>query len=119
MVCSHVTATAVAFGELVDAALAQPAGMPFDPTPGPMRRTHHRGEGLPADRRPFRLVVIQGRKVRTLVFHQGVLTLFYFAGAFPRALALDTAFVRSVGWSLRSSVIQQIIRSCGPSVSWR
>jgi IS1 family transposase len=50
-------------GELVDAALAQPAGMPTEPTPGPIRRTHHRGEGLPADRRPFKLTVIDGGKI--------------------------------------------------------
>jgi hypothetical protein len=50
-------------GELVGAALAQPAGMPTEPTPEPIRRTHHRGEGLPADRRPFKLTVIEGGKI--------------------------------------------------------
>ena len=50
-------------GELVDVALAQPAGMPTEPTPEPIRSTHHRGEGLPADRWPFKLTVVQGGKV--------------------------------------------------------
>ncbi len=49
-------------GELVDAALAQPEGMPTEPTPEPIR-PHYRGEGLPADRKPFKLVVIKGGKM--------------------------------------------------------
>ena len=48
--------------ELVDAALAQPAGMPTEPTPEPIR-PYHRGEGPPADRKPFKLVVIAGGKM--------------------------------------------------------
>lgn len=52
-------------GELVDTALAQPGdGMPFEPTPEiPPHRTYRRGEGLPADRKPFKLVVIPGGKL--------------------------------------------------------
>jgi hypothetical protein len=48
-------------GEPVDAALAQLIGMPTEPPPEPIRRMHDRGKGLPADRRPFKLTVIEGK----------------------------------------------------------
>ena len=50
--------------ELVDAALAQPGGLPPDiapPTPG---YESYRGEGLPSDRKPPRLYVVSGGKGR-------------------------------------------------------
>lgn len=52
-------------GELVDAALSQPAGMPPDIAPPvPPKYRSFRGEGLPADRRPTKLYVISGGKGR-------------------------------------------------------
>lgn len=50
--------------ELVDAALAQPAGPPPDITPPMPGYESYRGEGLPADRKPPKLYVISGGKGR-------------------------------------------------------
>jgi IS1 family transposase len=49
-------------GELIHEALTTPEA-PAPIAPPPPARPYYRGEGLPADRKPFKLVVIKGGKV--------------------------------------------------------
>lgn len=50
-------------GELIQKALDTPAAPVAPIAPPPTRPTFYRGEGLPGDRRPFKLTVVQGGKI--------------------------------------------------------